>query len=296
MESLPSQLHCTLKGHLGSVLVVRFNGEGTYCLSGGADKTLRLWNPTRGSLIKTYTGHGYEVLDTVIFPDNSKFASCGGDRMIYLWDVATGQVIRKLRGHESRINTVALNNDASVLVSGAYDRSMRFYDLRARSLESMQAVSDFKDSVTCVAVKDYEVFATSVDGCLRIFDIRAGQVFVDHLNKPITSLTISHDCNCVLLSCLDSTLRLMDKTNGELLNEYRGHSNTNYKVESCLTFTDSHVVGGSEDGVVFFWDLVEARVVHTLKAHSTVTCGVVYHPSQHCLLTSCVDGSVNVWR
>src|SRR5690242_11101274 len=53
----------TLKGHTGSVLCVKFNGEGTYCMSGGTDKSLRLWNPHSAKLIKSYLGHGWEVLD-----------------------------------------------------------------------------------------------------------------------------------------------------------------------------------------------------------------------------------------
>jgi WD40 repeat protein len=38
---------------------------------------------------------------------------------------------------------------------------------------------------------------------------------------------------------------------------YKGHSNADYKVDSCLTQDDAHVVSGSEDGRVCFWDLVE---------------------------------------
>jgi WD40 repeat protein len=43
-----------LKGHQGAANVVKFNTEGAYCVSGGADKTLRLWNPFKGNLIQTY--------------------------------------------------------------------------------------------------------------------------------------------------------------------------------------------------------------------------------------------------
>ena len=35
--------------------------DGNYCLTGGADKSLKLWNPNRGALLKNYMGHGYEV-------------------------------------------------------------------------------------------------------------------------------------------------------------------------------------------------------------------------------------------
>lgn len=37
--------------------------DGNYCLTCGGDKTLKLWNPLRGTLLRTYSGHGYEVLD-----------------------------------------------------------------------------------------------------------------------------------------------------------------------------------------------------------------------------------------
>lgn len=41
-------------------------------------------------------------------------------------------------------------------------------------------------------------------------------------------------------------------------------------MDCCLTNTDAHVTGGSEDGSVFFWDLVDASVVSSFRAHSSV--------------------------
>lgn len=37
--------------------------DGNYLLSCGSDKSLKLWSVKQGTLLKTYTGHGYEVLD-----------------------------------------------------------------------------------------------------------------------------------------------------------------------------------------------------------------------------------------
>lgn len=38
-------------------------GSGSYCLTCGSDRTVRLWNPHKGLAVKTYTGHDGEVLD-----------------------------------------------------------------------------------------------------------------------------------------------------------------------------------------------------------------------------------------
>lgn len=73
--------------------------DGNYCLTCGSDKTLKLWNPYRGILLKTYLGHGYEVLDAQGSCDSSQIASCGMDKAVMLWDVSTGQVLRRFRGH-----------------------------------------------------------------------------------------------------------------------------------------------------------------------------------------------------
>lgn len=44
--------------------------DGSYCLSCGSDKKLKLWNPYEGTLLKTYGGHGNEVLDACSSCDN----------------------------------------------------------------------------------------------------------------------------------------------------------------------------------------------------------------------------------
>ena len=42
---------------------VRHAVDGNYCLTCGSDKTLKLWNPHKGTALRSYQGHGYEVLD-----------------------------------------------------------------------------------------------------------------------------------------------------------------------------------------------------------------------------------------
>lgn len=37
-----------------------------YLLSGGQDRTIRLWNPGVGVEIEAYSGHGYGVLSTTV--------------------------------------------------------------------------------------------------------------------------------------------------------------------------------------------------------------------------------------
>ena len=49
------------------------------------------------------------------------------------------------------------------------------------------------------------------DGTVRQFDIRAGMLLTDDLHEAVTGIAVSHDGNCVLASCLDDKMRLLDK-------------------------------------------------------------------------------------
>ena len=98
--------------------------------------------------------------------------------------------------------------------------------------------------------------------------------------EPITSVRQTRDGNAVLVSTLDSTIRLMDKGNGQLLQSYKGHTNTEYRIRSTLGMADSVVISGSEDGKLYAWDLLEGKVIGTLEAHegkvaSAVACNGV---------------------
>ncbi|KAK6468873.1 WD repeat domain-containing protein 83 [Huso huso] len=235
-QELPRKLLRSLDCKQGAVRAVRFNVDGNYCLTCGSDKSLKLWSPMRGTLLKTYSGHGYEVLDADGSCDNSHLTSCGSDKTVILWDVATGQVIRKLRGHAG--------------VSTARPSSL------------------------------------SVDGRVRRYDLRMGQLHSDFVDSPVTCVCFSKDGQCTLSSSLDSTLRLLDKDTGELLGEYKGHKNSRYKLECCLTERDTHVVSCSEDG--------SGSLSLSVSVGKGVVQSLSFHPTEPRLLTAS-EGSIQLW-
>ncbi|MCJ1394881.1 hypothetical protein MMC18_007761 [Xylographa bjoerkii] len=289
----PNRLTAKLTGHGGPVHCVTFSaGAGQYVLTGSSDRTIRLYNPLKAApsalatpptsstskptipaaaapgLIQTYSAHGYEVLDLAVTADNARFASVGGDRQVFLWDVSTGRTLRRWAGHGGRVNAVALGGAAQeVVVSGSFDATVRLWDGRSAATKPIQVLEDARDSVSSVAVAGWEIVAGSVDGRVRLYDVRMGVVHVDVVGHPVTSVCPTGDGAAVLVSTLDSTLRLMDRANGQLLQAYRAHSNTEYRVRSCLGLNDAVVVSGSEDGYLYAWDLLEGKVVEKMRAH-----------------------------
>jgi len=243
----------------------------------------------------------------VISTDNSRLASCGGDRLVFLWDVGTGRVIRKFQGHSSRVNCIAFNHEleyvssntdtCTVLITGGYDKTIRIWDCRSNNSQPVQILEESKDSVSTLFTTKYEIIAGSIDGNVRTYDIRKGSVCTDCMAQPITSARVTHDNNCLLLSCLDNAVRLIDRSTGELLNEFKGHKNTSYKIDSVLTNDDAYVISGSEDNQIYIWDLVEAKNLAKLKGHQKEVCSLAVSPtSEGLLLSGSVDGSIKLWK
>lgn len=123
--------------------------------------------------------------------DSKSFATCGGDRQAFLWDPVSGRVIRQFQGHHQKLNTLCFNEDSSVLATGSDDRSVRLWDMRATSSRyPIQILEESKDSIGSVDVKGSIIGVGSVDGNVRIYDLRKGMMTCDNLTGNIIYLFI----------------------------------------------------------------------------------------------------------
>ncbi|KEQ61249.1 WD40 repeat-like protein [Aureobasidium melanogenum CBS 110374] len=312
----PTRPISRLTGHNGQVLALCYSaGTGQYLLTGSTDRQIRLFNPATGLEVQRYSAHGYEVHDLSVAQDNDRFISVGGDKTVFLWDVATHQTLRRWSGHAGRINACAFAGEGdSLVVTGSFDSTVKIWDCKQRSEKPIMTLSEAKDAVSSVSVSGAEIMAGSVDGRVRCYDVRMGVIDQDVLGHPITSVTPTVNNDSYLASTLDSTLRLMDKRDGKLLQAFRqpDFKNENYRLRSTLAAGDSLAISGSEDGHIYVWDLLTGNLSHKLKhSNPALTDGskaVVSMSSKRDVVNSVAwnqlrkewasaggDGSVVVW-
>lgn len=332
-ESIAQEAIAKLEGHDGPISSVRFSHDGKYCLTGGFDRSVRLWNPLRldpahpppkGHSTSAITTHDNDIpleylpralpiqvyndgvthpVNAVAVDDTSTTLVTAADKTCVIHDVVTGQCKRRLQGHTGRINAVAVSTGAETYLSASYDASVRIWDGRSRSFEPIQILKEAKDSVTSVHGVQSDGIAiirtASVDGVVRTYDLRMGVLQCDDVSSPVTGMCATSDQRGVLVNCLDGALRLVDLEKGQLLKHYAdSHKAGQYSLDCAVSANDDFVMTGSEDGSAVIYDITKGRVCQVLEGQRQPTCSVAMHPRldfASVAITASFDGTAVVW-
>ncbi|KAI1342011.1 WD40-repeat-containing domain protein [Xylariaceae sp. FL0016] len=119
-----------LQGEQGSVA-----GKGV-AITGSGDKTVKLWNLTDYTCLRTFEGHSHSVLKVawlnVSSPEERAkkpilVASAGGDGLVKVWNVNSGENECTLDNHEDRVWALAVHPETNTIVSGSGDSTVTFW-------------------------------------------------------------------------------------------------------------------------------------------------------------------------
>lgn len=283
--------------HKSAIYVVKFSNDGEHCLSGGQDRTIKLWNPYKKLLINSYNNtHSHDVLDLAITKDNSRIASVGLEKQAFLTDSITGEVLRRFNGHTERINSVCFNPSESVLITGSYDCTVRIYDMKSHNRESIQTLREARDSISKVFSTNDKIITASVDGSVRTYDIRMGELRVDKFHTALNGLDISLDEKIGLVSGLDDNIRLFDLESGKLIKVYNGlHTSRNYTMTLRFTLEQESFFTTSENNNIVLYDILNRSNIE-FKGHTRITSGLDVHPTNKDVFISAgYDSKIILW-
>jgi eukaryotic-like serine/threonine-protein kinase len=117
-----------LQGHESTVMSLAYHPDGRRLFSGGADRTIRIWNLEAGQEIGRLEGHTDNVESLAISRDGDRLVSGSLDATVRIWDARTGAAIRTLSGHARGVKVVAVAPDGLTFVSGSLDHTLRICD------------------------------------------------------------------------------------------------------------------------------------------------------------------------
>ena len=121
-------------GHTSEVKVAEFNGNGARLATGGADKTVRLWDVATGKELAVLN-HNTGVFTVTFVPNSELLMSTDYHGAIHVWDLRTGRRVQQVDGHADFIGSVSLSADLSVLATAGRDEYVRLWKLAGEGNE-----------------------------------------------------------------------------------------------------------------------------------------------------------------
>ena len=86
---------------------------------------------------------------------------------------------------------------------------------------------------------------------------------------------------------------------GKCLKTYTGHKNEKYCVFANFSVTGGKwIVSGSEDNMVYIWNLQTKEIVQKLTGHTDVVLSTACHPTENIIASASLesDKTIKLWR
>ena len=159
-----------LDGHDGPVQGVAFARSSGHLVTGGADKTLRLWTLSGPTLTRVYKGHAEAIDALAMSPDGRRMASASSDGQIRISSTQSSRTYYTMRVTVGRIAALTFSPDGDLIASVGEDGVIRLWDVRrGRILRSLQSHTGALRAVA-FSPDGRRVAAAGADGMVRLWD------------------------------------------------------------------------------------------------------------------------------
>jgi RNA polymerase sigma factor (sigma-70 family) len=269
-------------------------------LASAAGKTIYLWEPATGKVLRRITGHEDGVMCVAWSPDGKTLASGSADNTIRLWDTTTGKETRRLEGHQGNssrfqggVPSVAFAAVGTRLVSCGRDKTIRLWDTAAGK-EIRQFAGPPLMAWRLVVSPDGTTLAAALSEANQpkgacLWDIATGKEIRRLLQpNPVSGIAFSADGKMAATlggSQVDKSkpgIVLWDVATGAELRSLRVHNGE----ARCAAFSADGqrlVTGGSR---LQLWDLTSDQELGSLEVRSSIPYQTAF----------CPDGRTVVWR
>jgi WD40 repeat protein len=279
-------------GHTSTICSLAVAPDGQRALTGGADKTARLWDVATGREVLRLDGHCQVILSVAISPDGGRLLTGGIDASARLWDAATGKQLLRLQGQSplAIVNAVAFSPDGTQALTGTLDQRAQLWDLSTGKV--VQVFKGHTGGVRAVAFRPdgRMVLTGSLDGTARLWDAASGQTvqrFEGH-EKGVVCVAFASDGRRALTGSDDMTARLWDAATGRELKRFGPHPAAVYSI--ALAPDGGLAAVCCQDGECRLWDLNTGKAAGRVQGYLTA----ISQDGKR-LFTACRDAAVRLW-
>ena len=248
-----------------------FSPDSKTIVSGGGDKTVRLWNTHTGINIETLIGHTETVVAVAYSPDGDTIVSASRDKTVRMWDAHTGDNFNTLTGHKDIIVSIAYSPDGTTIISAGWDGMLHRWNARTgqplKTYEIYTGILHFArghaGAITHTAYSpDGKTIATvGENGTMQWWDAHTGEKRKTFIGHSPHAVKYSPDGKTLVI-LIGKEAQLRDAATGKYLNTLKGHK---YNIESFIFSPDTKTVAtATVVGTLGLWDASTGKKIKML--------------------------------
>ena len=283
--------------HTSAVKSIQFVPGSNLLLSGSNDKSICMWNVANKKLIGKLNGHSGRVWSIAA---TEKFAVTGSsDSTVKLWNLGEQKEQATFKGHTGDVYCVDIDNSGRHIISGGYDQSIIVWDMPTQVSETI--LKGHGDAVTAVHFDNTGKLVVSGgnDLTVQLWDVRSylATIQLSPVLSEVTSLSSDKSFTHILAATKDSTNRFWDLRKTDSVVLLKGHTNASkHFVRARYGPDDKTVIGGSDDGRIFCWDIESGKVIDKMRAHPMGTFDIAWSSHSHLFASCGNDNNVLLWE
>ncbi|KAM3388271.1 hypothetical protein ACQJBY_010818 [Aegilops geniculata] len=209
----------TFEGHSEDVLDLCWS-KSQYLLSSSMDKTVKLWDMSSVSCLKTFSHCDYVTCIQFNPVDDRYFISGSLDEKVRIWSIPKREIVDWHDLHEM-VTAACYTPDGQSALVGSHKGSCHLYDTSDNKLIQKKQID------------------------LQTKKKKSRQ-------KKITGFQfLPGSSSKVLITSADSRIRVIDDF--ELVHKFKGFRNTNSQISACYAARGRYVISASENSHVYVW-------------------------------------------
>jgi WD40 repeat protein/Flp pilus assembly protein TadD len=331
---LPSRKERTAcQGHIGPVFAIAFDGDGKHLISGGLDRSVRIWNAATSEQEACIANPG-PVFALAMTPDARVMAVMGTDA-IRVRDVARPIQFTVLH-HAAPVQALAFSPDGRTLASYGMDETKIWNPAESRQISSLATATnswfcglafspDGRSMATTGAAKgtidlwdmsgrrlavlngdgsslDYSpdgksLAAASDHGNVVVWDVASQQRrHTMPVSQAVCSVAFSPDGKIIAAGGQFGVVKLFDAASGEeLATLQRYESAVDGALALAFSFDGRKLATGNQSGVVYIWDLATNQLEASMIGHTVAVHSLAFADGGRTLATASEDRTIRLW-
>lgn len=288
------------QGHEGAVYALAATPDGNYLVTGGTDRSVRLWDFASRRQLRLWHGHLRAVTAVAISPDGRLAASAGEDGTIRLWPLHASDEHRIFRDARDSLWAVAYSPDGRRVATAGADGHLRLYDPAAGKL-----VADLPAAKLPITSLDFlpdgrRIALAGGDRHIALWDLEQRRP-IDSLTghtSAVLALAVAPDGQHLLSGGADRTARWWNLEQKKTL--WVWNSRSPVCAVAVSPGSPRYLAAGLADGALVLFDggnsATAQEITRQAQAHGGGVAGVAFSRDGRYLASVGGDGSVALWQ